>query len=96
VDVAVRLYARALRIVLGGVSYTRRCGCSNLARSDAPGQPLRLLPLQLFQHLFDGYRVEDVLGCSGQDGEDGKGAVFLVLFEPSSEAMVALAFVVTL
>jgi hypothetical protein len=39
------------------------------------------LPLQLFQHLFHWYRVEDVLCRSRQDGEDGECAVFLVLFE---------------
>jgi len=42
------------------------------------------LSLQLFQHLFDGNGIQYVLGRGGQDGEDGEGAVFLVLLEAAA------------
>jgi hypothetical protein len=39
------------------------------------------LALQLFQYLFDRYRIEYVLGRSRENGEDGEGAVLLVLLK---------------
>jgi hypothetical protein len=93
VHIALALEAGALGVVLGRVCHARRRGARNLARSYTPCQPLRFLFLQLLQHLLHGDGVEDVLGGGREDGEDGKGAVFLVLLEAAAEA-AQLAFVV--
>jgi hypothetical protein len=42
------------------------------------------VPLQVLQGLLDGQGLDDVLGGGRQDGEDGEGAVFLVLLEPAA------------
>jgi len=49
------------------------------------------LALQLLQHLFYRNGPKDVFRRRRQDGQDGECAVFLVLFEPSSETTLPLA-----
>jgi hypothetical protein len=44
--------------------------------------------LELVEDLFYGNGVENVLGSCGEDGEDGKCAVFLILFKTAAEAVV--------
>lgn len=46
-----------------------------------PGEPLGPFLLQLLGQLLDGQGFEDVFGGSREEGEDGVGAVCLVLFE---------------
>ena len=78
---AVRLQAGAAAIVLGCVCHARRRGAGQLAGADTAGQTLRLLLLQLFQHLLHRQGIEDVLRRRRQDSEHSEGAVLLVLFE---------------
>jgi hypothetical protein len=82
--VPVRLQTRAPRIIIRCVCDTRRGRRANFTRANAPREPLRLLPLQLLEHLLHRDRVENVLRGRGQDREDREGAVFLVLFESPS------------
>jgi hypothetical protein len=86
VHIALALKASALGVVFSRVCHARRRGARNLARSHAACQSLGLLLLQLFQHLLYGNGVEDVLSGSREDGQDGEGAIFLVLFEAAAEA----------
>lgn len=88
--IALRLHALTPAI-LGCVNDTRRRRTRNLTRPHAPRQSLCLLPLQLLQHLLDGYRIEDLLCGGGQDGEDGEGAVFLVLLEAPAQVLLCNA-----
>jgi hypothetical protein len=53
------------------------------------------LALQLFEDLLDGDSIEYVFSGSREDGEDGEGAVFLVLFKAPSQAVVALVAVIS-
>ena len=89
--IALRLHALTLAPVLGRVHHTRRRRTRNLTRPNTPTQPLRLLPLQLLQHLFDGNRVEDLLRRGRQDGENSERAVFLVLLEAPAQILLCNA-----
>ena len=86
-DEAVRLETGALCILLGGVGNAWGRGAGELAGADAPGQALCLLLLQLFEDLLDGDGLEDVLGGGREDGEDGEGAVLLVLLEAAAQTV---------
>lgn len=78
-------------IVRRARSFGGRIGGCDLGRCDAPLQALRLLLLQLAQCLLDGEGVEDVVGGSRQDGEDGECAVFLVLLEAAAQAVICMS-----
>jgi len=43
--------------------------------------------LQVLQGLLDGQGLDYVLGGGGQDGEDGEGAVLLVLLEAAAQTL---------
>lgn len=70
------------------VSHTRGRTTRNLAGPHAPRQPLGLLPLQLLQHLLDGYRVEDLLRGRRQNRQHRERAVFLVLLEAPAQVLL--------
>lgn len=90
--IALRILHTAPGTVLRCVNHTRRRTARNLTRSHASRQPLGLLPLQLLQHLLDGYRIKDLLCGRRQDGKDCEGAVFLVLLEASPEVLLGDSF----
>ena len=91
-DEAVGLQVGAARVVCDRrvghalrVCDTGRRRARNLAGANTPRQALRLLPLQLLKHPFDGNGLEYILRRSGQDSQDGEGAVLLVLLEPAAK-----------
>lgn len=85
-NIALALKAGTLCVVIGGFGHARGCCTGNLAGPYAASETLSFLLLQLFEDLFDGNGVEDIFGGGGEDGEDGEGAVFLVLLETAAEA----------
>lgn len=85
--ITLALETGALCVILGRISYAWRRRTRNLAGSHAPCQPLRLLLLQFFQHLFDGNDIENVFSGGGEDGEYSKCAIFLILLEAATEAI---------
>jgi len=69
---------KALAIVIGYARRHRRC---YLRRRNAPRQPLSLVSLQLIQYILHRYRLNDVLGGGGENGEDSEATILLILFK---------------
>jgi hypothetical protein len=85
VDIAVGVHAGAATacVIVDCVGDA----AGNLAGANAACETLGLLTLQLVERVLDGQRIDNLVRGGGQDGQDGEGAVFLVLLESTAQAV---------